>query len=96
MLNNKDIYVNKIWCPCGKEYYVSETSPTTMAEAILYSQGYNHGLRATFEKVMQLMYEWELDSEQRSLVESNMKDLVNLDMPVTSPECHCPIEDEVI
>lgn len=93
MLNSEDIYANKIWCMCGKQYYVSETVPTTMAEAILYSQGYNHGLKATYARVMQLMYEWNLDSEQRSLVESNMKDLVNLDMPTTSPECHCPSEE---
>ena len=86
-------YANKIWCACGKEYYVSKFDPRSFEEAVLYSQGYNDGLRKTYEKVMKLMYDWGLEGEQRDLISSDMKDLVTLDMPVATPECKCPEEE---
>jgi hypothetical protein len=92
-MSKLDRYSNKVWCLCGKQYYVSKFQPRTFEEALLYSQGYNEGLKRTYEKIKELMYDWNLDLEQRLLIEGELHDLATLDMPTTSPECRCPEED---
>jgi hypothetical protein len=82
-------WANKIWCSCGNEFYVSKVKVETEDQAILFSQGYNEGLKATYEKVMDLMYDWNLDKEQRELIKTNLKDLVALSMPTVLKECRC-------
>jgi len=85
-------WANKVWCSCGNEFYVSKVKVQTEDEAILFSQGFNEGLKNTYDKVMELMYDWHLDPEQRELIKSNLQDLVAMAMPTVLKDCRCSDE----
>ena len=88
-MTQKNPWANKIWCPCGNEWFISKVQIHTKEEAIIFSQGFNEGLQNTYDKIMELMYDWHLDFETRETIKANLRDLVHSKMPVVIESCGC-------